>query len=340
MLAAAVVFAAPACSDHEKPTPSEDLGLAEMLSPSDDEDPRVLSAYNDYGVWVRMEITDPRGIYITPLVTGDAGANWHDALEIEPAYVNSGLIYMQTLLGNTSKEFTNAFFPLEWWLVKSYGGSSWNYQFRVLGRSRYIMRWPNGTEGALPEITDPANHYYQDSVVTYNSWYYLAQSCAMHMEGGIKEFVSSGKAYDGGDGATALQKQYNSEVAAAKLLEPETLDDILPGETLKEARDRIRTAAVAVADAKYEVSLANFRAAGGFVTTAGASSFTNDFAGWTALLATESYANIKAQYLDNSLARKAKYDAIVTFFKSYNWDIQATGNKFRLEYDKYKATLP
>ena len=36
----------------------------------------------------------------------------------------------------------------------------------------------------------------------------------------------------------------------------------------------------------------------------------------------------------------AKYKVIVEFFKKYNWDIQAAGNKFRQKYNEYKATLP
>ena len=54
----------------------------------------------------------------------------------------------------------------------------------------------------------------------------------------------------------------------------------------------------------------------------------------------ESYENIKKDYLDNSKSRALKYAIIIKYFKEYGWDIQVSGNKYRTEFDKYKATLP
>ena len=79
---------------------------------------------------------------------------------------------------------------------------------------------------------------------------------------------------------------------------------------------------------------------GRFLSGAGSGKFTTDFGDWLSLLVMESYDNIKKDYLDNSIARTAKYKVIVEFFKKYNWDIQAAGNKFRQKYNEYKATLP
>ena len=91
---------------------------------------------------------------------------------------------------------------------------------------------------------------------------------------------------------------------------------------------------------KYDKAIDELCKNGGFLSGAGSGKFTTDFGDWLSLLVMESYDNIKKDYLDNSIARTAKYKVIVEFFKKYNWDIQAAGNKFRQKYNEYKATLP
>lgn len=65
-----------------------------------------------------------------------------------------------------------------------------------------------------------------------------------------------------------------------------------------------------------------------------------DFSEWLRLLVMESYENIKKDYLDNSKPRALKYEILIKYFKEYGWDIQAAGNKYRTEFNKYKASLP
>ena len=69
-------------------------------------------------------------------------------------------------------------------------------------------------------------------------------------------------------------------------------------------------------------------------------SFEGDFSEWLRLLVMESYENIKKDYLDNSKPRALKYEILIKYFKEYGWDIQAAGNKYRTEFNKYKASLP
>ena len=122
----------------------------------------------------------------------------------------------------------------------------------------------------------------------------------------IKEFVLAGKAYDNGEAYDNIREQYQKD-----------------GD-----------------EEKYDKAIDELCKNGGFLSGAGSGKFTTDFGDWLSLLVMESYDNIKKDYLDNSIARTAKYKVIVEFFKKYNWDIQAAGNKFRQKYNEYKATLP
>ena len=122
----------------------------------------------------------------------------------------------------------------------------------------------------------------------------------------IKEFVLAGKAYDNGEAYDNIREQYQKD-----------------GD-----------------EEKYDKAIDELCKNGGFLSGAGSGKFTTDFGDWLSLLVMESYDNIKKDYLDNSIARTAKYKVIVEFFKKYNWDIQAAGKKFRQKYNEYKATLP
>ena len=81
--------------------------------------------------------------------------------------------------------------------------------------------------------------------------------------------------------------------------------------------------------AKKDAALDELARAGGYITGSASRNFDSDFGEWLKLLATESYTNIKAKYLDNSPSRAQKYEILIKYFKDYGWDIQATGNKYR-----------
>jgi predicted small secreted protein len=338
-LAVALVAATfAACNEEEAPTPSDNLGITEMFGPAADADPRVKKMYEEYGVNVIMDWENWKDVYNSTLAIDQVAINWNLIPEkVAPENVDGGIVYAQTLLSNCSPQMTKAFFPLEWWLVGTYSGSYWAAEFRMLGRNRFLSTWPNKTAGVLP-ITDPANHYYYDEVLARNIWRYFMQASVQHMGAPVKAFADAGRAYDGGKAVDLLSDQLTAELDAAKLLEPASLDDLLPGETLADARTRIRTAAETAARAKSNAAIDQLCIEGGFipdVTAAGnlvgssANSFENDFSSWASLVVTESYENIRTKYLDNSPARKAKYEALIEFCKSYGWDIQAAGNKFR-----------
>ena len=91
---------------------------------------------------------------------------------------------------------------------------------------------------------------------------------------------------------------------------------------------------------KYKNAVAELCRNGGYITGGSSRSFEGDFSEWLRLLVMESYENIKKDYLDNSKSRALKYEIITKYFKEYGWDIQAAGNKYRTEFDKYKASLP
>lgn len=304
LFAVPVLLLANACDDKEKLNPTENLGIPEMYSPPADADPRIKSVYDDYGIWIRMSWTNWTDVYNSGL-TVDNGANRYQPTPVADEHVGSSLTYVQTLLGNTSAKFTNSFFPLEWWLLGSYGGGYWSYDLRSVGRNRFVMCWPN-KDGDLPEITDPQEHYYHDAQLAWDVWLMFGQMCASHMEEPIKEFVLAGKAYDNGAAMDKITDQYYSD-----------------GD-----------------EEKYDAAVAELCMVGGFVTGSGSRNFNNDFGGWMAMLATTSYEVIKADFLDHSPAGAAKYAIIVDFFKQYGWDIQAAGNKYSQKHDEYLASLP
>ena len=91
---------------------------------------------------------------------------------------------------------------------------------------------------------------------------------------------------------------------------------------------------------KYKNAVAELCRNGGYITGGSSRSFEGDFSEWLRLLVMESYENIKKDYLDNSKPRALKYEILIKYFKEYGWDIQAAGNKYRTEFNKYKASLP
>lgn len=291
------------CDNENNPVASEDLGIPAMFAPGEDADPRVKKMFEDYGLWVRMDFTDTKEV--TNAILAEDVNNRYGATMIDNEYRESAIIYTQTFLGNVSKEFTKAFFPLELFFVKTYNGGWWAADYQRIGRSRFVLCWPNQMDGAI-EITDPANLYYQDSVVTRCIWDNFGNMIASRFDEPLDEFARAGRAYDKGEAYDNIRKQFDKD------------------------KD----------EAKYDEAIRELCELGGFITAAGAASFESDFATWLRLLAMESYENIKKEYLDNSVARAAKYEILIRFFKGYNWDIQAAGNKFRQKYNEYKATLP
>ncbi len=292
-----------ACTKEEHPVASEDLGIPAMFAPKENEDARVKQIYNDYGLWVRMDFTDPKEI-TNGILYNDVN-NRFGATMIDDGDRESAIIYAQTLMSNVSEEFSKAYFPLDFFFVKTYNGSWWAADYQRIGRSRFVLCWPNQMNGAV-EITDASKHYYQDSVVTRVVWDNFGAMIAARFDAPLEEFAKAGRAYDKGEAFDNIRDQYDAD------------------------KD----------EEKYNAAITELCQTGGFITASGAASFENDFAAWLRLLVMESYENIKRDYLDNSAPRLAKYRILIDFFKSYNWDIQAAGNKYRAEYDAYKATLP
>ena len=231
------------------------------------------------------------------------------------------------MLSNVSKEYANSFFPLEFFYVKQYGALYWIYPVKALGRSRLILMWPNTTDGAIP-VTDPVNHYYQDSVLTSEVWRKLGSMIVARMEEPLKEFVAGGKAYDDGEAYEKLGNEYDKDEEAWKEENPDADD---------EDEDEVNSRPYVI---KYKNAVAELCRNGGYITGGSSRSFEGDFSEWLRLLVMESYENIKKDYLDNSKSRALKYEIITKYFKEYGWDIQAAGNKYRTEFDKYKASLP
>ena len=162
-------FSLVSCSDEDDLKPSESLGIPEMFSPAADVDARVKEMYNDYGLWVRMDFTDWHEVtnaYLYEDVNNRMGATM-----IDDTCRENAIIFSQTLLSNVSKEFAKAYFPLELFFVKTYNGSWWAADYAQLGRSRFVLCWPNQMEGALP-VTKEANpdYYYQDSLISGLIW--------------------------------------------------------------------------------------------------------------------------------------------------------------------------
>lgn len=174
-----------------------------------------------------------------------------------------------------------------------------NTNLKYIGRARLVIAWPSQFKGALP-VTEPAMHYFQDSLLAAEIWNKIGYMISLRMTEPLVDFVSAGKPYDGGKVFDEYEDIY---------------DD--PDE--------------------YEAAAAKYCQDMGYVFGEGSWSFEFDFAQWTALVALNSYDDIKANYLDNSPVRADKYKAFVQFFKDNGWDIQAAGNQYRQNFEENKG---
>lgn len=281
-----------ACTKEEQPVASENTGILDIFTPGPNADPVVRGIYDSHGIWVRTTFSSVQEI-TNGYLEVDALVRPRGVQPLDPALESEVFAYTSALLANVPGSFTKAFFPLEIFYVQTYGASWWIYPLKHLGRSRLVISWPNTTTGTIP-VTDPANHYYQDSVLTVGVWGIIAQSIASRMENPIEEFVAAGKPYDNGQAYDQLVNAYYADG---------DLD-------------------------KYEAGVEALTREGGYLTGGGSRDFRADFSGWIRLLATTSYEEIRARYLDDSPARAAKYAVVVDFARQYGWDIQAAGNTF------------
>ena len=306
LAAAGILLLLAACNNEDDPVASEDLGIVDMFSPGADADQEVKDIYNKYGVWVRTHFDDIDEL-ANAIIAEDQMVSMRGATNIQEQYIPETYAYTQTLLGNVSVDFVKQYFPLEFFYVETCGASFWTYDLLSIGRSRLVICWPNQMEGCIP-VTDPVNHYYQDSVLTVNVWNRLVNMVTLRMnEDLLPEFGAAGKMYDGGEASDNIYQQYQQD-----------------GD-----------------EEKYNQSMQELADGGGFISGDGSSDFRSDIGEWLQLLVTESYDNIKRTYLDNNSMRAQKYEILVNWLKdNFDWDIQAAGNKFRAEYDAYKATLP
>lgn len=298
-------FAA-ACNNEDDPVASEDLGIVDMFSPGADADQEVKDMYNEYGVWVRTSASSTEELG-NAIIAENGNMLARGSFEnLDEACKPEVYTYMETLLSQVSPEFAKTYFPQDFFFLKSCRDYI-DQNFLQIGRSRLIICWPNQMEGCIP-VTDPDKHYYQDSVLTTAIWNRLVDMITLRMdEDLLPDFIAAGKMYDGGEASDAIDDQYYEDLDAEK----------------------------------WEASMKELADEGGFISGYGSSDFRSDIGEWIVLLLTESYENIQHDYLNNNAMRTQKYEILVNWLKdNFDWDIQAAGNKFRAEYDAYKATLP
>lgn len=292
------VFLCLACDDENNPTASDELDLGKNFGPSENAASLVKELYKDYGLWVRMDFDNPKEVANAILANDPLYWNAYTQ-KIEEEDRESALLYTKSLMSTVTTEFSNKYFPQEFFFVKIYG---FNTNLKQLGRTRLVIAWPSQLEGALP-VTDPDNHYFQDSLLAAEIWNKIGNMMALRIPESLTDFVAVGKPYDGGAVFDEYEELYKDE------------DEY------------------AAAEEKYCREM-------GYISGSGSWSFEYDFAQWTALVAINSYDYIKENYLDNSPIRAEKYKAFVKFFKDNGWDIQAAGNLYNEKYQAFKATLP
>ncbi|MET6996953.1 hypothetical protein [Chitinophaga defluvii] len=297
LLLAAAGILSTSCKKEAAPGITDNLGIVQQFTPPADAAPMVKELYGKYNVWVRMDFNNWKEV--TNAILDTDPFNRYGVGKIEDADRESALIYSKKLLSGVSDKYAKTFFPLEFFFVKTYGAGYWASELKRIGRSRLVICWPNHLKDALP-ITDPENHYYQDSVLAHQIWSNIGIMVGARMEAPILEFALAGKAYDNRQALDKLDKELDNDGDLEKWIA-----------------------------AKEELAKN-----GGFITASGSTTFESDFAEWLELLALESYSNIKTKYLDNSPARAKKYEIIIKYFKSYDWDIQATGNLYRQKHDE------
>lgn len=297
-LALIVIFVA-SCNKEAALQSSEEIGIAERFGPAEDALPVIKKMYQDYDVWMRMDFTDVKEVTNAILVQDPS--NRFGATPIEENMKPSAIMFMDTLLHNASKEYVKKVFPREFFFVKTYNGSYWKQDIYALGRGRLIVCWPNERTGVQP-ITVPETHYYQDSVVTRLVWGALSGMLSQRMEVEIPGFTKAGMAYDNGKSFDEIAEKYPSPTDPTRI---KLLSDL--------AVER------------------------GVISGSGTRSYQVDLGEWINLIVTESYDNIKKQYLDNSPKRAEKYKIFIEYLKKeYNWDIQAAGNKYREKLNSFK----
>lgn len=282
------------CTKEASIVPSESLGFEQQFKPKEDANPIEKSLFNDYNVWVRMDFNESREVYNAYLGQDVNNARF-PAQKVDQNMRQSAYVYMQTLLSNVSKVYAQQVMPNEVFFVKTYGHPAYGYQFNVIARNRLAFVWPNATYGAQP-VVDPDTHYYRDSVLTKAVWDNLSRMISDRITEEIPGFEKIGKPYDGGAAFTKIRDQYFIDYDLAKRNRDwQTLAD-----------------------------------QGGYLDAYSSASFKDEYAAFFKLILLESYANINKNYLEGNAMRRQKYDLFVKYFRdTYNWDIQAAGNKYR-----------
>ncbi len=297
-----VFLLANACKKDDKISASEELGFDERFSPKEDELPAIKEMFKTYDVWLRLNFKDAKEVTNAILWT-DAG-NRFGATPLDEEMKPSAIMFMDTLLHNVSTDYARRIFPREFFFVKTYNGSYWEQNIQALGRTRLIVCWPNQVENAQP-ITVPETHYYQDSVVTRMVWGSLSSMLVQRMEEEIPGFEAAGMPYDKGKIMDEIRKNF-------------------PGNSDEEKEIR-------------DAELDKMAAERGYISASGSKEYGTDLSQWLSLLVLESFDNVKKNYLDNSPKRTEKYKVLTEYLKKeYNWDIQASGDKYRQKLDSFQ----
>jgi len=289
------------CTKEAEIIPSEEVGFEQLFKPKADATPIEKELYENYNVWVRTEFTTSREVYNSYLGQ-DVNNVRYPVAKVDEDKKESAYIYMKTLLSDVSKDYAKQIMPNEVFFIKTYGHPLYGEQFKVVGRNRLAFVWPNKTRGTQP-VVDAQTHYYRDSVLTREVWTHLSRMIGDRITEEIPDFEKIGKPYDLGAAFIKVRDQYFIDYDLAK-------------------RNREWQA---VADQ------------GGYLDPYSSFSFKAEYAAFLKLILLESYENINKQYLNGNDMRRQKYNLFVKYYKDkYNWDIQAVGNKYRQELNKYK----
>lgn len=280
-----------ACKKEDTLSPSDKFGLIELFEPGSDTPQVVKDLFSQYGVWVRMDWTNDD--IVKNAYLGQDLYNSYPVLKVDADKQASAYTYITTFLNQAPAAFVRKNFPLDIFIVKTYGNPEYPMSIMLLGRSRLLFDWPNSTYNALAIVKEPQYHFYQDTILAQELWDKMATVIAQKIEP-IKDFITVGTPYDNG---TALRKIY---------------DDYYIDYDYEKMQQRLE-------------ELAN---AGGFIDGSGSRSFKTDIAQWITQIAISSYQEIYDKYLKNSLKHQLKYKAVIDYFNTQGWDIQATGNNF------------
>lgn len=289
------------CDEEDTLSSTEKLGIKENFMPKETETQKVKDIYNEFGVWIRMDYDDAKEVENAMLEKDPY--NRGQVTKIDDEYRASAYKYIETLFENVPSEFTNKCFPLDLFIVKSYGAPWWAVDFKRFGRSRFLMSWPNQTKNALTvDLENFDHHYYQDTVLTTKVWANLSGISALLIDE-VEDIANAGLPYDEG----AVKK----------------IRDMYP-----------------YGDPRRDIELNKLAAEGGFISASGSASFESDIAEWIAAIALHSYEEMQVKYLNESPLRKVKYEEVIKFMTSIGWDIQATGNKYSQMKMEYKLPDP